>query len=216
MQALKKQTSFPRNSLRGAWMAQSVKRLPSAQIVILGSWDRVLHQAPCSAGVGGESASASPSAAPHARAPFLPLTLFQNNKSIKSFKKLKEILRNAPTPFFPGFLRMQFSKLYGCSISLSLSHRIARVKITEPHTEHVWHWLHNLHPALNFHDLPNWKSQSYLRLCHTKSCQLCSMNISWIWGLSPPSHASEFSHPAFSHLQAIPMSLFSPRPNPLF
>ena len=31
-------------------MAQSVKHLPSAQILVSGSWDRVLHQASCSAG----------------------------------------------------------------------------------------------------------------------------------------------------------------------
>ena len=34
----------------GAWVAQLVKRLPLAQIMILESWDQVLHQAPCSAG----------------------------------------------------------------------------------------------------------------------------------------------------------------------
>ena len=32
---------------RGAWVAQSVKHLPSSQVMISGSWDRVLHQAPC-------------------------------------------------------------------------------------------------------------------------------------------------------------------------
>jgi len=31
-------------------VAQSAKRLPSAQVMISGSWDRVLPQAPCSAG----------------------------------------------------------------------------------------------------------------------------------------------------------------------
>ena len=30
-----------------AWVAQSVKHLPSAQVMIPGSWDRVLHWAPC-------------------------------------------------------------------------------------------------------------------------------------------------------------------------
>ena len=38
-------------------MAQLVKCLPLAQVVILASWDRVLHQAPCSE---GEPASPSP------------------------------------------------------------------------------------------------------------------------------------------------------------
>ena len=33
---------------RGTWVAQSVKHLPSAQIMILGSWNRALHWAPCS------------------------------------------------------------------------------------------------------------------------------------------------------------------------
>uniref|UniRef100_A0A452U465 Integrator complex subunit 4 n=1 Tax=Ursus maritimus TaxID=29073 RepID=A0A452U465_URSMA len=32
------------------WMAQSVQRLPSAQVMISGSWNQVLHQALCSAG----------------------------------------------------------------------------------------------------------------------------------------------------------------------
>ena len=32
------------------WVAQSVKCLPSAQVMISGSWDQALHQAPCSAG----------------------------------------------------------------------------------------------------------------------------------------------------------------------
>ena len=36
--------------LRGTWVAQSVKHLPSAQVRIPGSWDRILHWAPCSAG----------------------------------------------------------------------------------------------------------------------------------------------------------------------
>jgi len=33
----------------GTWVAQSVKRLPSAWIMIPGSWDRALHRAPYSA-----------------------------------------------------------------------------------------------------------------------------------------------------------------------
>ena len=35
---------------RDAWVAQLVKQLPSAQVMIPASWDRVPHQAPCSAG----------------------------------------------------------------------------------------------------------------------------------------------------------------------
>ena len=34
----------------GTWLAQLVKHLPSAQVMIPGFWDRVLHQAPCLAG----------------------------------------------------------------------------------------------------------------------------------------------------------------------
>ena len=33
----------------GTWVAQAVKPLPSAQVMIKGSWDRAQHQAPCSA-----------------------------------------------------------------------------------------------------------------------------------------------------------------------
>jgi len=35
--------------LMGAWVAQLVRRLPSAQVMILESLDRVPHRAPCSA-----------------------------------------------------------------------------------------------------------------------------------------------------------------------
>ena len=36
--------------MKGAWVAQLVKRLPSAQVMIPGSWDRAPHGVPCSAG----------------------------------------------------------------------------------------------------------------------------------------------------------------------
>ena len=39
----------------GAWVAQSVEHLPSAQVVIPGSWDQVPHWVPC----GGASAYVS-------------------------------------------------------------------------------------------------------------------------------------------------------------
>ncbi|XP_034854411.1 bone marrow stromal antigen 2 isoform X1 [Mirounga angustirostris] len=35
---------------QGTWVPPWVKRLPSAQVTIPGSWDRAPHQAPCSAG----------------------------------------------------------------------------------------------------------------------------------------------------------------------
>ena len=34
----------------GAWVAQLVKCLPSAQVMIPGFWDQALHRAPCLAG----------------------------------------------------------------------------------------------------------------------------------------------------------------------
>jgi len=39
-----------KNVLVGAWVAQLVGRLPSAQVMVLESRDRVPHRAPCSAG----------------------------------------------------------------------------------------------------------------------------------------------------------------------
>ena len=39
-----------KDMFRGAWVAQWVKPLPSAQVMISGSWDRVPHRALCSAG----------------------------------------------------------------------------------------------------------------------------------------------------------------------
>jgi len=39
-----------KSTLLGAWVAQLVKRLPSAQVMIPESQDRVPHRAPCSAG----------------------------------------------------------------------------------------------------------------------------------------------------------------------
>ena len=35
---------------KGAWVAQSVKHVPLAQVMILGSWNQALHQVPCSVG----------------------------------------------------------------------------------------------------------------------------------------------------------------------
>ena len=42
-----KRTMFIKNSSKqGTWVAM-VEHLPLAQVMILGSWDQVLHQAPC-------------------------------------------------------------------------------------------------------------------------------------------------------------------------
>jgi len=39
-----------KNKITGAWVAQLVKRLPSAQVMVPGSWDGAPHWAPCLAG----------------------------------------------------------------------------------------------------------------------------------------------------------------------
>ena len=39
---------FKKFLFRGTWVAQSVKHPPSAQVIVPGSWDPALHQAPCS------------------------------------------------------------------------------------------------------------------------------------------------------------------------
>ena len=39
-----------KTTVRGAWVAQWVKPLPSARVMISGSWDRAPHRALCSAG----------------------------------------------------------------------------------------------------------------------------------------------------------------------
>ena len=42
--------SFIILSKKGTWVAPLVKLLPSAQVMIPGFWDQVLHWAPCSVG----------------------------------------------------------------------------------------------------------------------------------------------------------------------
>ena len=37
------------SNLWGMWVTQLVEQLPSAQIMILWSWDQILNQVPCSA-----------------------------------------------------------------------------------------------------------------------------------------------------------------------
>ena len=43
-------TSYKRKVVWGTSLAQSVEGLPSAQVMISGSWDEAPHWAPCSAG----------------------------------------------------------------------------------------------------------------------------------------------------------------------
>ena len=42
-------SQFKKN-YKGACVAQSVKHLPTAHVMVPGSWDRAPHQAPCSLG----------------------------------------------------------------------------------------------------------------------------------------------------------------------
>ena len=42
--------SVIKNLPRNAWVPQSVKHLPAAQVMIPESWDQVPHPAPCSVG----------------------------------------------------------------------------------------------------------------------------------------------------------------------
>ena len=58
--------------MRGAWAAQSVERLPSAQVMILGFWDRAPRWAPCSA-----------------RSLLLPLPLLLSQMGKQNLKKKK-------------------------------------------------------------------------------------------------------------------------------
>ena len=58
------------------WVAQSVKHLPSAQVMISGSWDGALGQAPCSVG-----SLLLPPPLP----PACELSLSLSNKIIRSF-----------------------------------------------------------------------------------------------------------------------------------
>ena len=61
-------------SSRGTWVAQWVKPLPSAQVMISGSWDRAPHRALCSAG------SLLPPLSLPASLPNCDLSLCQTNK----------------------------------------------------------------------------------------------------------------------------------------
>ena len=65
----------------GTWVAQWVKPLPFAQVMISGSWDRALHQALCSAG------SLLPPLSLPASLPACDLSLCQINKLKKILKK---------------------------------------------------------------------------------------------------------------------------------
>ena len=70
---------------RGIWVAQSVKHLPLTQVMIQGSWDWALHQAPCSA----ESVSpSSPCSSP------CLCTLVLSLSQIKFFKRFYLFMRD--------------------------------------------------------------------------------------------------------------------------
>ena len=43
--------AFKNLSARGAWVTQLFKHLPSAQVMIPGSWDQTPHEALCSVGM---------------------------------------------------------------------------------------------------------------------------------------------------------------------
>ena len=74
----KKDSLFNKWCWKGTWVAQWVKPLPLAQVMISGFWDRALHQVLCSS---GSLLLPLPPAAPPACA------LSVSNKYIKSFKK---------------------------------------------------------------------------------------------------------------------------------
>ena len=89
---------------RGAWVAQWVKPLPSAQVMISGSWDRVPHRAPCSAG-----SLLPPLLSLPASLPTCDLSLSNKKKSLKEIKtevesgkkksSCKSICKNSATSF---------------------------------------------------------------------------------------------------------------------
>ena len=65
-------------------MAQPVRHLPSAQVMILGSWDTAPHQAPCTV---GSLLLPLPLPLPPAYALSLSLSLSQINKVLKKVQK---------------------------------------------------------------------------------------------------------------------------------
>ena len=79
-------TFFYKTTVQGRLVAQLVEHLPWAQVVILGSWDRVLRRAPCSAwSLLLPLLLPFPSA--FALFLFLSLLLSLSNKQINSLKK---------------------------------------------------------------------------------------------------------------------------------
>ena len=86
-----RQRPHQKGELRGTWVARSVGRLPSARVMILGSWDRAPHRAPCSA-----ESLLLPLPLPSAL-PTCALSL--SNKYIKIFKRKGELQTNIPDEY---------------------------------------------------------------------------------------------------------------------
>ena len=93
---------------RGAWVAQSVKRLPSAPVMISGSWDQAPYRAPCPA--GGLLLPLSPS-------PLLVLSLSLSLKSINqsSIKKIYKAQKKVQGPPHWDPLRLFTAQIPGLS-----------------------------------------------------------------------------------------------------
>ena len=74
-------------SLHGAWVTQLVKHLPSAQVMVPGSWDRAPSQAPCLA-----ESLLTPLLWPSPKSCSRSLTLFLKLKKKNLKKKIKASL----------------------------------------------------------------------------------------------------------------------------
>ena len=72
-------------------MAQSVRGLPSGQVMTPGSWDGALHQTPSL--LSGEPASPSPSSIPLALCSLALFSVKEINKILKKKIELDELLK---------------------------------------------------------------------------------------------------------------------------